>query len=84
MSIIQTSLTVYIRHGCHLCEDLLLQLHDLQKIYDFEFAAVDVDSSTELAERYGQYVPVVMQGETRICQYFLDQTALLNALGVNT
>ena len=82
MSIIRASLTVYARHGCHLCEDLLMQLHDLKKLYDFEFAVVDVDSSDELAQRYGEYVPVVMQGETRICQYFLDQTALLNALDV--
>lgn len=82
MSIIRASLTVYVRHGCHLCEDMLLQLHDLKKIYDFEFAEVDVDSRAEWAELYGQYVPVLMQGETRICNYFLDQTALLKALGV--
>lgn len=82
MSIIRASLTVYVRHGCHLCEDLLMQLHDLQKLYDFELIEIDVDSSPSLAETYGHLVPVVMQGETRICEYFLDQTAVLNALGV--
>ena len=60
-----------------------MQLNDLKKIYDFEFDIVDVDSSTELVELYGHHVPVVMQGETRICQYFLDQTALLEALGIS-
>ncbi|TNF35587.1 MAG: glutaredoxin family protein [Gammaproteobacteria bacterium] len=82
MSIIRASLTVYVRHGCHLCEDLVRQLHDLQEIYDFEWTEIDVDSSKQLAETYGPYVPVVMLDETRICEYFLDQMALLKALGV--
>ena len=74
-------LTVYIRTGCHLCEDLLLQLQELRQMYAFDFVTIDVDSSPQLAQQYGELVPVVMLKDDMICHYFLDQAALLQALG---
>ena len=77
-------LTVFIRSGCHLCEDLLLQLQDLKQRHPFDFKTFDVDSDPHLAKRYGHLVPVVMLGDEQICHYFLDQAALLQALGSTT
>ena len=71
---------VYIRQGCHLCEDLLVQLQQLQSQYRFEFQTIDVDSSPEYREQYGTLVPVVVLGEREICHYFLDQAALVQAI----
>lgn len=73
--------TIYIRTGCHLCEDLLLQLQALKQMHPFDFKVIDVDSDVALASRYGDYVPVVMYGDRQICHYFLDQAALLQAIG---
>lgn len=71
---------VYVRQGCHLCEDLLVQLQQLQLEHTFKFSVVDVDSDPLLTERYGLLVPVVMQGDIQVCHYFLDQVAILQAL----
>jgi glutaredoxin len=73
-------LNVYIRHGCHLCEDLLGQLQQLQSEYRFEFQAINVDSHPELIKQHGTRVPVVMLGDKEICHYFLDQTSLIEVL----
>ena len=77
----QAILTIYIRTGCHLCEDLLLQLQALKQGHPFDFIVIDVDSDKDLASRYGELVPVVMLGDRQICHYFLDQVALLEAIG---
>ena len=76
----RAQLTVYIRHGCHLCEDLLQQLQALQDSHDFEYFAVDVDADPVITQQYAALVPVVVLGDRQICHYFLDQAALLQAL----
>jgi len=77
----RASLTIYIRSGCHLCEDLLAQLQLLRQTHPFDFITIDVDSDARLKEQYGSLVPLVMHGDVQICHYFLDQVALLRALG---
>ena len=72
--------TVYSRHGCHLCEDLLQQLYQLQQAHNFSILEIDVDSSPQLIDQYGSQVPVVTCGERQICHYFLDQAAVLQVL----
>ena len=72
--------TVYVRHGCHLCEDLLQQMSYLQQQYSFAYTPVDVDTELTLRASYGHLVPVVTLGEKQICHYFLDQAALLQAV----
>ena len=48
-----------------------------QPRYGFQLEAVDVDSQTTLALKYGHKVPVLTseQGE-EVCHYFLDHSAL--------
>lgn len=72
--------TVYSRQECHLCEDLLAQLIQLQQVYDFKITEVDVDSSPQLIEQYGSQVPVVTCGDEQLCHYFLDQAAVMQVL----
>lgn len=79
-----TQFDVYIRHGCHLCDDLIGQLQQLQNRYDFEFKAIDVDRDPQLIEQHGTKVPVVMLGDREICHYFLDQASLIKVLESTT
>ena len=72
--------TVYSRIGCHLCEDLLQQLLQLQQAHNFKINEVDVDSSPQFIEQYGLQVPVVTCKDEQICHYFLDQAAILQVL----
>jgi glutaredoxin len=65
-------LTVYVRHGCHLCADMLELLETLKPELGFSVCVRDVDDDAALAERYGARVPVLVGGTTELCWYFLD------------
>jgi hypothetical protein len=69
-------LTVLSREYCHLCEELLAGLRQFQGRYDFAIEVVDVDRHPELEERWGDKVPVVLDGEIEVCRYHLDPDAV--------
>ena len=77
-------LSVYIRPGCHLCDDLLSQLMQLQSEYCFDFYTINVDSNPQLVEQYGTMIPVVTHGNEALCHYFLDQAAIVQLVGSNS
>ena len=65
-------LTLYGRSYCHLCEELLAALELLKRGYAFTVEVVDVDCDAVLEERYGEFVPVLMHGDTELCHTHLD------------
>jgi thioredoxin reductase (NADPH) len=69
-------LTVLSRGYCHLCEEMLSALQHLQGRFSFELRVVDVDEHAELEARWGDKVPVLMDGDIEICHYHLDVAAL--------
>ncbi len=73
-------LVIYVRADCHLCEDMLHQLHELQAAYSFEIECRDVDLRRAWCQNYGDKVPVLLCGGVEICRYFLDLRALQIAL----
>jgi glutaredoxin len=70
------TLTVYSRSYCHLCEEMLEALRSLQGFVRFDVAVVDVDSDPELERRHGAKVPVLMHGESELCHYRLEPSAV--------
>ena len=50
---------IYSRHGCHLCDDALQTLKNLQNELDFEIQEIFIDGDSELEYKYGQQVPVI-------------------------
>lgn len=73
-------LTVYVRQGCHLCDEMIALLRDFQKDYNFTFEAIDVDSDEELYQRFNVLVPALLMGDREICHHFFDLSALQQAL----
>lgn len=69
---IKPKLTVLSRTYCHLCEDMIAALEQFQGRYSFEIEVVDVDSHPRLEERWGDKVPVLLDGDRELCHYFLD------------
>ena len=65
-------LTVISRSYCHLCEEMIAGLKLLQGRYAFEVEVIDVDRHPELEEKWGDKVPVLLDGERELCRYFLD------------
>lgn len=75
------TLTLYHRNGCHLCEQMLAELHSLYGT-DFPVELVDVDSDPNLRSRYGGQVPVLMGGGWILASGRLDRIRLEEYLGV--
>ena len=73
-------LTVYIRHGCHLCSEMVQALERLHLELGFDYATVDIDAEPELRERYHTRVPVLAASDAEICYYFLDEALLRSFL----
>jgi len=70
------TLTLYSRNYCHLCEEMIEALRDLQGLVRFEIAIIDVDSDPELERRHGDKVPVLAHGERELCHYRLIPSAV--------
>lgn len=69
-------LTVLSREYCHLCEELITALKRFQGRYDFDIEVIDVDSNPALEDKWGDKVPVLLDGNLEICHYFLDHEAV--------
>jgi glutaredoxin len=51
--------TVFSRHGCHLCEDAVNTLEELAPELSFEIEVKFIDGVVELEKLYGEQVPVI-------------------------
>lgn len=52
--------TLYTRHGCHLCEQARAVLEQARQRAAFALDVVDVDGDVRLRAEYGFDVPVVL------------------------
>ena len=73
-------LTLHYREGCHLCEDMEQQLHELLEPGSFSLIRIDIDSNPELREAYNVRVPVLSHDQMDLCEHFLDLQAVKEAL----
>ena len=77
-------LTLYGRTYCHLCDDMIAGLRELQAGSSFELEIVDVDRDPALEARYGELVPVLVGSHGELCHYHLDAAKVndyLNKIG---
>lgn len=51
--------TVYSRHGCHLCENAVNTLEGLREELAFTIEVIYIDGNPELEKLYGHEVPVI-------------------------
>ena len=77
-----SALVLYVREGCHLCDQFLVELSvDLGPAIE-ELAVVDVDRDEELASRFGLRVPVLEAGGVVLCEGVYDAPRVRQALQV--
>ena len=62
---------LYSRGDCPLCEKMLAALR-AQMGAGFPVEIVDVDSDPVLKARYGEHVPVLMDGDTEVFRHHYD------------
>jgi len=69
-------LTLYVRRGCHLCEDMHQQITELLTPGSYTLRSIDIDADEQLKTRYNEWVPVLSTDDREICHHFLDLKAL--------
>ena len=74
------SVIVYYREGCHLCEQVVASLFELQAELKYEIIQIDIDDDPALQKKYDVDVPVVMFNDEVIFYHFFDETELRKAI----
>ena len=75
-------LVLYVREGCHLCDEFLVELGlDLGPAGE-GLAVVDVDSDDDLAILYGLRVPVLALDGAVLCEGRYDPAGVPASLRV--
>ena len=75
-------LVLYVREGCHLCEQFLLELSlDFPSCLE-SLETLDVDADADLASEYGLRVPVLVARGRVACEGLYDRARVEAALGL--
>ena len=54
-----TTITIYSRQGCHLCNDAQKTLESMREELKFEIEVIDIDEDPEFVKLYSDQVPVI-------------------------
>ena len=54
-----TTITIYSREECHLCEEAHSTLESMREELNFEIVVIDIDQNAELIKLYSDQVPVI-------------------------
>ena len=77
-----TGLVLYVREGCHLCEQFRVELSvDLGPVVE-RVKLLDVDRDVDLAVRFGLRVPVLELDGEILCEAIYDGPRVRRVLGV--
>jgi Glutaredoxin-like domain (DUF836) len=69
-------LTLLVRAYCHLCEQMHAALVPLLASTGATVEMIDVDADPALEARWGERVPVLLDGERELCHFRLDAPAV--------
>lgn len=73
------ALRVFIRHGCHLCDEALERIAELDPADVLGLEVVDIEQDDDLHLRYLELIPVIeLDGEeiARLVEYRKEPFAL--------
>ena len=67
-----TTVTLYGKPGCCLCDQARAELEPLRERHGFALEEVDVSLDARLARDYGERIPVVAVDGRQACELGLD------------
>ena len=73
-------ITLYMREGCHLCEEAKAGILPLVSEFGATLHEVDIDDDTVLHGHYTDDVPVIFLGSQMLAQHRLDAAELRRRL----
>ncbi len=75
-----STVTLYTKPDCHLCEDALKTLREVGAELSFELAVRDITTDEALHRAYFERIPVVTLDGEELFEYFVDAEALRERL----
>ena len=78
----KTSVLLYTRSNCHLCEDAKALLQTYECRYSLDIYEVDIDCDPHLRARYDACVPVVLIGQKERFRGRVNEVLLRRLLNV--
>ncbi len=72
--------TLYMREGCHLCEEAKAAMRAAIARANAELREIDVDDDAELRAMYNDSVPVIFVGADFFARYRVDAQKFTKAL----
>jgi glutaredoxin len=76
-----TTIVLYTRAGCHLCDDAREILVSVQDRHDFELVERDIEGDERLLRAYLERIPVVSIDGVEAFELFVDESELERMLG---
>ena len=81
------TLTLYTKPDCTLCDEAHAALERVRTRAPFQLEVIDIRTDRQLAERYGERIPVVLVDGEEAWEYVVDEGELesrLTAAGAAT
>jgi glutaredoxin len=75
-----STVTLYTRPGCHLCDDARAALQRLRARLPFTLQEVDITTDDALHRRYLERIPVIALDGEELFDFFVDEPALTKRL----
>ena len=76
----RSTLTLYSKPGCHLCEDVRALLDELRPERGFALEEIDITTRDDLFARYRHDIPVVLKDGVEIARGRIDEQQLIARL----
>jgi len=75
-----TTVTLYSRPGCHLCDEARAILDRMRERTPFEVDEINIETDDALHARYLERIPVVAVDGEELSEYFVDEEALIRRI----
>jgi glutaredoxin len=75
-----TTVTLYSRPGCHLCDDARAVLQRLRARFAFALEEVDISADDALHSRYLERIQVIAMDGQELFDFFVDEPELTRRL----
>jgi glutaredoxin len=75
-----TTITLYSKPGCHLCEEARALLDELGQDLGFAIEEIDITTDAALFARYRYEIPVVMKDGVELARGRVSERELVDAL----
>jgi glutaredoxin len=75
-----STITLYGRPGCHLCDDARDVLERLRARFAFTLEERDITTDDDLHRRYLERIPVVALDGEELFDFFVDEAVLADRL----